>query len=87
MISLTTEKPVLKTTLPEPRIKPKLPQPQESSEIIAPPVAKPAHKPKPVTQPIIPTEAFWTPGNTNDIPDHIETQDWYELVEGSAIPP
>ena len=86
-ISLITEKPVLKTTLPIPRIKPKLPQPQEFSEIIAPPVAKPAHKPKPVTQPIIPTEAFWIPDNICDAPTHLEPQHWHELVLDSAIHP
>ena len=125
VVSVMTEKPILKTTKPSPVLKPQLTKLEESSEIVTRgknldkldkpflldrlgittptrcdeglsnlfrsmrplPVPKPAHKPKPIIQPTIPTEAFWVPSNTNDIPDRIETQHWHELVEGSAIHP
>ncbi|MBC1222153.1 MobF family relaxase, partial [Nostoc sp. UCD120] len=41
---------------------------------------------KPVLKSAVPTEAFWTPHHTKDIPNFIEPKDWQEF-ENSAIHP
>ena len=41
---------------------------------------------KPVLKSAVPTEAFWTPNHTEDIPNFIEPKDWQEF-ENSAIHP
>lgn len=55
-------------------------------EIELPPTVTKPHISKPVLKSAVPTEAFWTPHHTEDIPNFIEPKHWQEF-ENSAIHP
>ncbi|SRR5579883_2280464 len=78
---VVNEKPISEQVLPSPILKSEFPRLEESSATILQPTQKQT------TQPIIPTETFWVPSNTSNIPAHIEPQHWLELVKDSLIHP
>ncbi|WP_414516647.1 MobF family relaxase [Nostoc sp. PCC 9305] len=55
-------------------------------EIELPPTVTKPHIDKPVLKSAVPTEAFWTPHKSKDIPNFIEPKHWQEF-ESSAIHP
>ncbi|MHC5931575.1 ATP-dependent DNA helicase, partial [Nostoc sp.] len=55
-------------------------------EIELPPTVTKPHIDKPVPKPAVPTEAFWTPQKSEEIPNFIEPKHWQEF-ESSAIHP
>ncbi|MBN3905025.1 MAG: relaxase domain-containing protein [Nostoc sp. NMS1] len=55
-------------------------------EIELPPTVTKPHIDKPVLKSAVPTEAFWTPHRSKDIPNFLEPKHWQEF-ESSAIHP